>query len=460
MKRLITLVMATFMLFSMSACRAEDNPDSTQGSVSLQNPSDVPPTSQPQTTPAATEENTATEIPCDHFWSEATCQRPETCVSCGATQGEPRAHVWLNVDCHLEECSLCETTRYVEDGHIWKWYSCTTMECYQCGQIKTVEGSHAWKEATCTSPRECQWCYATEGAPLGHSWSEATCTSPRRCYTCGATQGSAKGHSYVSGTCQSCGAKDSNYMPTIRPGEKWVVDGLFELSFGDAIETRMKDGKQTVQVTWTYKNIGYDGTIKIGTPQFSAYDATMKACRWTTMYVDWYNDWGIDCVMGASADCATGCEMDAFGTLLQIYVNIGQYKARFVVNIIPRNYARIVVVNSLPTTVKYFYKGTNQPSLYTACSITNVAYTIGSVYSTVRLSGVKTYDSRGGEYGAICKIGWRLYDQNGNLLKTGDVSTPALTVGDSFTDVQVQLHTTLKDGETYRLEFWSVYASK
>lgn len=75
----------------------------------------------------------------EHQWQAATCGAPQTCATCGATQGTLR--------------------------------------------------SHNWQAATCVSPAYCTSCGAVEGAPLGHQWVEATYQTPMTCKICLATEG-------------------------------------------------------------------------------------------------------------------------------------------------------------------------------------------------------------------------------------------------------------------------------
>ena len=78
-------------------------------------------------------------VRCDHFWLEATCTKPQTCVYCGKTRGSTLDHVWTN--------------------------------------------------PTCISPSTCYGCMGTKGEPLGHTWAEATYAAPKTCTTCKITKG-------------------------------------------------------------------------------------------------------------------------------------------------------------------------------------------------------------------------------------------------------------------------------
>lgn len=75
----------------------------------------------------------------EHQWQAATCGAPQTCATCGASEGAPL--------------------------------------------------SHQWQAATCESPAFCVHCGAIEGSPLGHQWTEATYQTPMTCKICMATTG-------------------------------------------------------------------------------------------------------------------------------------------------------------------------------------------------------------------------------------------------------------------------------
>ena len=91
---------------------------------------------------------------------------------------------------------------------------------------------HTYKDATCTEPKTCTACGATEGAAKGHSYKDATCTAAKTCKTCGATDGKAKGHDYKEGVCSRCKAKDPNFSYTpvsemLRDwGAQFAIDGV------------------------------------------------------------------------------------------------------------------------------------------------------------------------------------------------------------------------------------------
>ena len=79
-----------------------------------------------------------------HKFEPATCEEPQTCSSCGITNGEALGH--------------------------------------------------EYEKATCTKAAECTRCHHQKGSPLPHNWSPATYTSPKKCTACGKTEGNVKGY--------------------------------------------------------------------------------------------------------------------------------------------------------------------------------------------------------------------------------------------------------------------------
>ena len=125
-----------------------------------------------------------------HNWVDATCDAPQTCANCGATEGYALEHEWIDATCdHPEVCTNCGVT----------------------------EGSalgHTWAAATCSDPKTCTTCWATEGKKLGHTWNVNDCTVEKTCTVCSYVAPAGDHiYSYTSanvaehtGTCDSCGA--------------------------------------------------------------------------------------------------------------------------------------------------------------------------------------------------------------------------------------------------------------
>ena len=144
----------------------------------------------------------------EHTWTDATCTEPQTCSSCGKTDGEPKGHTWEGGTC-------------IEPA-----------VCAVCGESGS-KGEHTWAEATCTEPEHCSVCGRDRhwySLPLGHEWIDATCTAPKTCAVCGETEGDPQ-HVFVSyrwettieptcqaegqaeNTCTLCGAVETKALP-------------------------------------------------------------------------------------------------------------------------------------------------------------------------------------------------------------------------------------------------------
>ena len=77
---------------------------------------------------------------CSHSWVDATCTEPKTCTKCGATEGQPLEHVWVEVGSApvLAYCIQCGETIEMPQEHV---LDDSTYMCIICGQnfLLTVE---------------------------------------------------------------------------------------------------------------------------------------------------------------------------------------------------------------------------------------------------------------------------------------------------------------------------------
>lgn len=95
---------------------------------------------------------------------------------------------------------------------------------------------------------------------------------------------------------------------------------------------------------------------------------------------------------------------------------------------------------SLPTTVSY-YSGTK---IRSTVEVTAISYEFesdndGRISLTAKFSGIKKYDYRGNGQSDSCVIGWKLYDPNGNVLRTGTLYSPNIAIGESFANKEEDL---------------------
>ena len=146
----------------------------------------------------------------EHEWTEATCEAPKTCATCGEVEGAALGHDWAEATCTaLKTCKTCEKTEGEALGHDWAAADCTTPKtCKTCGETDGAALGHNWNDATCTDPKTCKTCGATDGEAKGHTWSDPTCTAPKTCTACGTEEGEALGHTeeVVPGKDATCTA--------------------------------------------------------------------------------------------------------------------------------------------------------------------------------------------------------------------------------------------------------------
>lgn len=73
---------------------------------------------------------------------------------------------------------------------------------------------------------------------------------------------------------------------------------------------------------------------------------------------------------------------------------------------------------------------------------------------SIKLSGSKTYDIKGDSYSCGVHIGWKLYDEKGNVVDSGTIRSSDVKVGETFTDASDTLYK-LEPG-SYTIELLNV----
>lgn len=101
-------------------------------------------------------------------------------------------HEWAAADCDTPKtCELCDETKGAPKGHVWLAATCDAPKtCEVCKETEGEALGHTWTDATCTAPKTCTTCKLTEGEALAHTWVDATTEAPKTCSSCGKTEGS------------------------------------------------------------------------------------------------------------------------------------------------------------------------------------------------------------------------------------------------------------------------------
>lgn len=114
--------------------------------------------------------------------------------------------------------------------------------------------------------------------------------------------------------------------------------------------------------------------------------------------------------------------------------------------------AATLLTPSTPSTYHYYsYNG----SVSSSVKITNIRYEMRDYDMKIYLTGEKTYDKNGSSYSSSCKVGYKIYDYDGYVVKSGTFYSDSIKVGDKFKDGYFWV-SDLEIGKTYTLELLNV----
>lgn len=118
---------------------------------------------------------------------------------------------------------------------------------------------------------------------------------------------------------------------------------------------------------------------------------------------------------------------------------------------------------TLPSFPKIISYKSSSGKFYSQVSVTAITYKFeyegdGTVSLIAKFFGQKLYDYRGSNQSDDCKIGWKLYDANNNVVRAGTFSSPNIAVGETFADKEEDLIYNFDKGApgAYRLEILDV----
>lgn len=367
-----------------------------------------------------------------------------------------------------------------------------------------VEATDLAKAATCTATgltegKHCSVCNyvivkqntipATGHTVVVDAAVAATCTATgltegSHCSTCNTTLvkqntvAKLSSHTYVSGVCKHCGKSNPNYVPTYSAGETWTVDGQFEFCVDSVVEHALCDSYRNenygftnmfgVMVNYHYKNIGYSSELKITYSSINVYDEeTEKATVYSSGIWCDHEKSASACITGTKASASYVYALSNESSSVTVYVSVKDsngttHKAQFIVNVTPveeepeedkLNGCTINLGTSLPQTISYYtYSGSKQSS----CSVTEVSFEVSGDDLYIYFTGRKTYDSRGSGQSDSCKIGWKLYDNNNNVIDSGTAYTLSIATGEGFVKTKDTAYNCITAGGTYKLVLLNV----
>jgi len=373
-----------------------------------------------------------------------------------------------------------------------------TLTCTVCGFVEKIDiptKNHSYgsgvvtKTATCkeegVKTYTCSICKTTKTESIAklttHSYDNGKVTKEATClavgnitYTCGICSNTytnlipkKASHAYVEGICKWCGKNDPNYVKIYKAGETWTVPGQWELSFNEAVKKVVKNGKTTVEVTWKYKNLGAETKLDIGMDDFDVYDEEMESSKWTFYDVDCTNHSGADCIVGAKATCSCGWILNNPSDKMTIIVELedsngATRKAKFEIGVIEpaeepeedkMQGCTVTCKTALPKTIHYY---SYDDSIISSCIVNSISFEVSGNDLYIYFTGRKTYDKNGAGQSASCKVGWKLYDSNNNVVESGTMYTLSLANGEGFIDQKDTAYDCIKPGGTYYLTIMNV----
>lgn len=285
-------------------------------------------------------------------------------------------------------------------------------------------------------------------------------------------------HTYVSGVCKHCGKSDPDYVPTYNAGEAWSVDGQWEMRLTSAQEhnhcssylTKYEGFKneQIILLTFKYKNTGYGTSFEPKISSITVVDEQGEVARlYSSSDTNLIGcDHGVKpsaCKNGLTAKMVLPYALDNHSQSVTVIVSIkdstgNTRNAQFQIDIEAASEedklegCTITVDGSLPKTISYYRSN----SIQSSCSVTDISFEVSGDDLYIYFTGKKTYDSRGSGQSDSCKIGWKLYDDNNNVIASGTAYTLSIAVGEGFVKTKDTAYNCIEPGGTYRLVILNV----
>ena len=206
-----------------------------------------------------------------HDWNDATCTAPKTCKNCSATEGQALGHAYAS-DIACAAARPCTRCTHVEPAGSCDWAdaTCTTPQtCRSCGatQGEALNHNPNVENATCTVAKICTRCN-TQLAPMADHTpnnAAATCTTAKVCTVCYEVLADALGHNPgTNGVCTRCNETVGNkhvvsFYPNYNTNNTPTVKGVYEGTNAYAIYTPSRYG-------YTFDGWYYDAGLTRAVP--------------------------------------------------------------------------------------------------------------------------------------------------------------------------------------------------
>ena len=326
-----------------------------------------------------------------------------------------------------------------------------TLALVACGD--SDEHTHTWEPATCTTAKTCSECGIETGSvsATNHNYGEwqtvktVSCTEngikKQTCSWCNNEKTetiTATGHNYVDSVCKNCNTSEPIKFRDIKYYDKgdyyewWLAieNTKGELVKGNATVTYQQyNGSELV-----YKN-----TFSVTPKDFSEMTRSNGDIELRGLII--VNKADMKSGVSDRGTCVFNVEIDG-----KKFIDDDGW-----IDGLPQ-LKTTLTTPSLPKTIynKSYSGSTNQ-----MLKVTNITYEVSGTTMYIYFSGEKIFDSEGDNYSRIFKIGFKLYDSNGNVVDSGTIYVTALAVGDKFANTKESVYG-ITLGENYTLELIDV----
>lgn len=420
------------------------------------------------------------EKACEHQYTkdvttEATCTEDGvmtyTCSKCGDNYTEAIEKIEHTYTSEVTKEATC-----AEDGE-------SKNTCSECGESHTEviekNDSHKYNSEITTKPTcsqkgvqtfKCEICentYTKELSKIQHVYEEkitkkATCQKKGEkvatCTACGDYKVEVipfAEHNYINGFCSVCNAKEpvELNMTYQEKADAMKVEYISNRSIDNDKENRrfcfsfsLKDEDNNylkvpviaeMKITNTKGEVVYEKAKKVTVNDYSAKNG--YSCI-ASVYIDY------------SEIEKKATDDGEFSVIVyNDYVSFSEYNNT--VWYLPVKESTV----EIPTLPKNFSVYKNGERL-TTLKITEIEYKVDSSFVSLLFTGEKTYDDEGNSYSRSCGVGWKLYDSEGYLLKSGTYYTDDLKVGEKFRagEVNFYLGYDTTPGDNFKLELLDV----
>jgi hypothetical protein len=400
----------------------------------------------------------------EHQYGEWTTSQAPTCTSTGEQM--------RSCDCGDKQTVSIEPLGHdFDDGVVAKEATCTeagTLKytCATCNTEKTetiAKKGHTEKtvivqEATCGSDGKeevvCSVCNAlisanTLPATNNHSYNNGIVTKEATCLVSGEKKI----------TCSTCGDSKTEAIPalghTVNSNSICTRCGETALSM---TTKEMEDSKKVANMR--YSATEYSDHISISMVLTDSNGTTLQVPAYVLIKITDEKGTVVyeEKIIKKSSQDRVDIKYDS---ITPGYTNNGTleytvYSDYFHFNTLRKDVTKLpwtvdIVLPELPDNIWY-----NGYSSSHGCKVTNIRFVVQGDDLYIYFTGEKVYDSKGNNYSQACKIGWKLYDSDGYVVKDGTCYTTSLKTGEKFKDAKAYAFDCIEQGKTYRLEILDV----